>query len=106
MCSEDDSFDIGNIAPSPYISCMYNLLWWDVLVNKVDDEQGDVNIQFMHPHGPHKTFNWSQGGDSCYVPIKKIVSAIQTPTTTTRKTYRNCDEDYDKMFAPFAKLHL
>ena len=85
LCSEDDLFvdihdfkiptraDIGNIAPSSYISCVYNSLWWVSLVNKVDKEQGDVDVLFMHPHGPQKTFNWPQGGDSCYVPIKNIV---------------------------------
>ena len=84
LCNEDDSFvdihlwistrvDIGDVAPSSYISCMYNLLWWVGLVNKVYEGQGDVDVQFMHPDGPQKTFNWPQGGDSCYVPIKNIV---------------------------------
>ena len=52
---------------------MYNLLWWVGSVNKVDEEQGDADVQFMHPHGSQKTFNWPQGGDSCHVPIKNIV---------------------------------
>ena len=51
-------------------------------MNKVDEEQDDVDIQFIHLYGPLKTFNWPQGGDSCYVPIKKIVCAIQAPITT------------------------
>ena len=42
-------------------------------MNKVDEEQGDVYVQFMHPHGPQKTFNWPQAGDSYYIPIKNIV---------------------------------
>ena len=49
-CSKDDSFvhihdfkiptqvDIGNIAPSSYISCMYISLQWVSLVNKVDEK--------------------------------------------------------------------
>ena len=55
------------------ISYMYNLLWWVHYVNKVDEELGDVDVQFMHCHGPWKTFNWQQGGDSCYALIKNIV---------------------------------
>ena len=82
--SEDDSFvdihdfkiptrlDIGDIAPSSHISCVYNSLWLVGLVNKVDEEQGDVDVQFMHRHGLRKPFNWPQGGDSCYVPIKTL----------------------------------
>ena len=69
LCSEDELFvdihdskilvwvDTGDIAPLSYISCMYNSFWWVGLVNKVDEEQGDVDVQFMHPHGPWKTFN-------------------------------------------------
>ena len=56
-------------------------------------------------HEPQKTFNWPQGGDSCYVSIKNVVCAIQASTTTTRRTYRICDEGYDKTIAAFAKLH-
>ena len=37
-------------------------------------------------------------------PYKKHC-VIQTPTTTTGRTYRICDEDYDKTVAAFAKLH-
>ena len=36
---------------------------------------------------------------------KKIVCAIQAPITTTWRTYRIFDEDYDKTVAEFAKLH-
>ena len=49
--------DIGDITPSSYISCVYNSLWWVGLVNKVDEELDDLDVQFMHPHGPRKTFN-------------------------------------------------
>ena len=42
-------------------------------MNKGDEEQCDVDVQFKHPHGPWKTFNWQQGGDSFYVLIKNIV---------------------------------
>ena len=50
LCSKDDSFvhihdfkiptqvDIGDIAPSSYISCMYISLQWVSLVNKVDEK--------------------------------------------------------------------
>ena len=47
--------DIGDTAPSLYISCLYNSLWCVGLVNKVDEEQGDVDVQFMHP--PRTTEN-------------------------------------------------
>ena len=51
--------DIGDIAPSSYISCMYNLLWCVGFVNKVDEELGHVYVQFMHPHRPHRKHSTS-----------------------------------------------
>ena len=32
------------------------------MVTDVDAEQGDVKVDFRHPHGPQKTFNWPQNG--------------------------------------------
>ena len=32
---------------------------------------------------------------SCYVPIKKILCQISSPTTTTGPTYKITDEEYD-----------
>ena len=40
----------------------------------VDVGAGDViNIDFMYPHGPWKTFNYNQCGDSCYVLVKNVI---------------------------------
>ena len=117
LSSDDDSFvdvhdfkiptyvDIGDIGPSSYVTCVYNTFWWVGLVMDVDKEAGDVKIYFMHPHGPRKTFNWPQGGDTCYVPIKNIVYKISVPTTSTGRTYRINDDDYNKTVAAFSKLH-
>ena len=117
FCSEDDSLvdihdfniptrvDISDIGPSSYVTCVYNSFWWVGLVNHIDKEEGDIKVDFMHPHGPRKTFNWPVGGDSCYVPVKNIVYGISPPTTITGRTYKISDEDYNKTVAAFAKLH-
>ena len=97
--------DIGSITPSSYVSCVYNSFWWIALVDNVDKDQGDVYVHFMHPHGPRKTFNWPQRADSCHIPVKNIVCAIQAPTTTTGRTYKICDKDYNDTVAAYAKLH-
>ena len=68
-------FEIGDISSSTYVACIYNLLWRIGLVSLVDIAAVDViNIDFMHPHGPRKTFNWHKCGDSCYVPVKNIIT--------------------------------
>ena len=117
LCSEDESFvdvhdfnipspvDIGSITPSSYITCSYNSFWWVGLIESIDMEMGDVHVDFMHPHGPRKTFNWPTRPDKCYVPFKNIVYLIQAPTTITGRTYKIENEDYKKTVAAFAKLH-
>ena len=42
-----------------------------------------INIDLMHPHGPRKTFNQYQCGDSCYARLKSIIQKISTPTAST-----------------------
>ena len=67
------------------IICCGGLVWW----TKLFGEQGDVDVQFVHPHGPRKTFNWPQGSNSCYVPMKNIVCAIQAPYYIHWKNLQN-----------------
>ena len=85
LTSEDDFYvnthdfdlptmvELSNITPSTYVTCLYDLFWWVGIVSNVDIEQGDVKVDFMHPHGPRKTFNWPESDDTCYVPTKNIL---------------------------------
>ena len=54
--SEDESY--VDFSPSTYVTFVYNSFWLVGMVNLVDIAPGDViNIDFMHLHGPWKTFN-------------------------------------------------
>ena len=54
------------------------------MVSLVDIAAGGVfNVDFIHPHGSRKTFNYHQCSDSCYVPVKNIIQKISTPPTTS-----------------------
>ena len=28
------------------------------MVTEINENEGDAKIEFLHPHGPRKTFNW------------------------------------------------
>ena len=90
------TFQLCDIRPMTFVTCFYNSFWWVGLVIQVDVEQGDVKVDIMFPHGPHKTFNWPETEDSCYVPIKNILCQISSPTTTNGQTCKITDEAYDK----------
>ena len=106
LTSEDedvDVFDFDNkkaitnvieLRVSAYVSCIYNTFWWIGLILEVDVELGDVKIDFLHPHGPRKTFTWPVGGDTCHIPMKNILCSISAPLTATGRTYNILDVDY------------
>ena len=100
------TFQLCDIEPMTYVTCLYNSFWWVGLVTQVDVEQGDVKVQLMFPHGPHKTFNWPEAEDSCYVPIKNIVCQISSPTKTIGQTYKITDEEYDKTISACQYLNM
>ena len=90
------TFQLCDIRPMTYVICLYNSFWWVGLIIQVDMEQSDVKVQFMFPQEPHKRFNWPETKDSCYVSMKNILCQISSPTTTTGRTYKITDEEYDK----------
>ena len=64
-------------SPSAYATCAYNSFWWVCIISLVDITAGDViNLGFMHPHGPWKTFNYHQNRDSCYVLVEFFLKDI------------------------------
>ena len=119
LCSEDEFFAathdfkipchvlLSDVTPSTYVTCVYNSFWWVGLVHKVNQDQGDVDIQFMHPHGPRKTFNWPRRTDQCPVPITNIICGIQVPKThSTGRNFTISDKDYNKTVTSYAALHM
>ena len=100
------TFQLCDIRPMTYVTCLYDSFWWVGLVTQVDVEQGDVKVQFKFPHEPHKTFNGPETEDSCYVPIKNILCQISIPTTTTGRTYKITDEEYDKKISACQYLNM
>lgn len=82
-----------------YVVCNYHGFWWVGLVIELSTEYNDVNIQFMHPRGPTKTFYWPRNDDKCWVPAEEIVSIIETPTTNNGRMYLIADDDFAKVTA-------
>ena len=64
------------------------------MVTNVDVKQGEVEIDFMHPHESQKMFNWPRCGDTCYVLMKNILCLLSAPTRSTRGSYKIADADY------------
>ena len=103
----DESIDIplvNDVKESDFISCIYDNHWWIGLVQSVDLEQGDVKVNFMHPHGPNLQFHWPSRNDICYVPTDKLLCKISTPITSTGRLYSINEADYSKIVTTFKKI--
>ena len=88
--------DIKNITCFSYVSYIYDTLWWVGIVTKVNANEGDLKIEFLHPHGPRKTFSWPSVADKCFVPASNILCIITAPTTITGQMYRISDTDFEQ----------
>ena len=70
------------------------------MVTEVNVHGGDLKIDFLHPHGPRKTFSWPFVADKCFVPASNILCVITAPVTTTRRMYRISDTDFEQTLKP------
>ena len=91
-----DEIDIKNIKCFSYVSCIYNTFWWVDIVTEVNVHEGDLNIEFLHPHGPRKTFSWPSAADKYFVPASNILCATTAPTTATQQMYQISDTDFEQ----------
>ena len=79
--------DIKNIKCFLYVSSIYDTFWWVGIVTEVNEYEGDSKIEFIHPHGPRKTFSWPSVADKCFVPASNILCIITAPRTITGQMY-------------------
>ena len=74
---------------------IYDTFWWVFIVTEVNVHEGDLKIEFLHPHGPRKTFICPSVADKCFAPASNILCIITAPTTTTGQMYRILDTDFE-----------
>ena len=74
------------------------------MILEIDIDEGDAKIDFLHPHGPRKSFNWPATTDSCYVPLSNILCIVNTPSTLNGRMYNISNDDYEKTLVAYKKL--
>ena len=57
------------------------------MVTEIDITTNDIQIKFMHSHGPSQNFIWPQRDDICWVPLLSLIAVIKVPTTKSGRTY-------------------
>ena len=76
-----------------YVSCLHDNKWWVGIITNVDDEEEDVQVKFMHPSGPSRSFQWPHVDDICWVPNDHILCKIHIPITSSGRFYSILEHD-------------
>ena len=96
--------NLNDFNVATYVCCIYNTFWWIGLIIEIDQEQGDLEIEFMHPHGPKKTFAWPETSYTCHVTLQNILCCISPPSTVTGRSYQISDADYNNIMIAYKNL--
>ena len=57
------------------------------MVLEENEQERDLHIKFMYPHGPSPSFTWPFVEDVCWVPRNRILCKIDTPATVSGGLY-------------------
>ena len=63
-----EEIDIKNLKCFSFLSCIYDTFWRVAIVTEVKVHEDDLKIEFLHPHGPRKTFSWPSVADKYFGP--------------------------------------
>ena len=70
-----------NVKDSDFLVSYYDDHVWIVIACYIDETNGDIEVKFMHPAFPSKSFHWPRREDKCFVQVTHVVCVIKAPTT-------------------------
>ncbi len=71
---------------SGFVTCLYDEKWWIACVLQVDADHDEVTVNFLHPHGPSRSFRYPQVQDILSIPMSDILTKVD-PRTVTGRVY-------------------
>jgi hypothetical protein len=82
--STDYSINIAAIMG--YVTARYDGSWWLACIMKTMPDSGEVEVSFLHPHGPARSFKYPPDGDVLVMSSQDILTVVH-PLTPTGRTY-------------------
>ena len=58
----------------------------------VSMEHSDINVKFMHPKAPAKTFFWPDCEDVCWIPQNHLICRVEPSSSGSTAWYYSFDE--------------
>ena len=93
MCRNVDNVDISEIKVAEFSLVIYDEQFWIGMVLLIDNEQQDLEVNFMHPAFPAGAYTWPRRDDTCFVPNVNVAFKISAPITSNGRSYTlsECD---------------
>ena len=58
-----------NRSAEPPCGPVYGSYWWMVRIQSITEENADIEVKFLHPHGQANVFHWPEHKYIFFVPI-------------------------------------
>ena len=84
-----------------YVTACYDGSWWLGCVTKSMPESDEVEVSFLHPKGPAKSFKYPPVGDILVMSYQDILTIVN-PSTATGRVYTLTREEMDLASAALA----
>jgi len=88
-----------------YVTAKYNGSWWLACVTKTMQDTEEVELSFLHPHGPAKSFKYPSDGDVLVMTYHDVLTVVN-PSTTTGRAYTLTQAEMEAASAKLAKNSL
>ncbi|GBL89309.1 hypothetical protein AVEN_11118-1 [Araneus ventricosus] len=70
-----------------FVTCMYDSTWWLGCVLNVNTSSDEIQISFLHPHGPSTSFVYPSYSDILRVSRHSVLTKVD-PSTATGRAYK------------------
>ena len=91
----ESTISLSDLIPGGYVACKYDEHWWLGNICEISEEEQDVKVKFMHPHGPARTYSWPRKEDECWVPLMHIITSIDAPLTSTGQRIKRLIQTFE-----------
>ncbi len=80
-----------------YVTVEYDGQWWLAHVQRVDPVKNEIQVTFLHPPGPAKSFVYPTRPDVLSVPPSQVLTMVDaSATSSSGRTYKLSQKEMDK----------
>ena len=83
-----------------YVTAMYDGSWWLAYILNTLCDSAEVELNFLHPHGPSRSFSYPSRPDQLVISHQDILTVVDPKAVTGRMYTLSSDETAAAMRAP------